>query len=146
MTTNSARPAKFLSFLNSLIHLSLVFPMGKSGCQSTAAEQCWKRNHIGDCYKDVSQVIMTLFYSPTTWKSLASNLLVEVLLYVHRNRRLIRDGSSGRPPRFSHSSWALSIKLASTVSLLIPLSLSNSKSLPLVVYTELCAIRNSADQ
>ena len=30
---------------------------------------------------------------------------VEVLLYVHRNRRLItiRDGSPGRPPRLSHS-------------------------------------------
>ena len=28
-------------------------------------------------------------------------------LYVHRNRRLIRDGSPGRPPRLSHSSWAL---------------------------------------
>ena len=27
-----------------------------------------------------------------------------MLLYVHRNRRLIRDGSSGRPPRLSHSS------------------------------------------
>ena len=31
----------------------------------------------------------------------------EVLLYVHRNRRFIRDGSLGRPPRLSHSSWAL---------------------------------------
>ena len=30
-----------------------------------------------------------------------------VLLYVHRNRRLIRDGSPGRPPRPSHSSRAL---------------------------------------
>ena len=30
-----------------------------------------------------------------------------VVLYVHRNRRLIRDGSPGRPPRFSHSSWTL---------------------------------------
>ena len=30
----------------------------------------------------------------------------EVLLYVHRNRRLIRDGSPGRPPPLSHSSWA----------------------------------------
>ena len=29
------------------------------------------------------------------------------LLYVHRNRRFIRDGSPGRPPRLSHSSWAL---------------------------------------
>ena len=31
-------------------------------------------------------------------------VVVEVLLYVHRNRRLIRDGSPGRPPRPSHSS------------------------------------------
>ena len=30
--------------------------------------------------------------------------LVEVLLYVHRNRRLIRDGSPGRPPGLSHNS------------------------------------------
>ena len=33
--------------------------------------------------------------------------MVEELLYVHRNRRLIRDGSPGRPPGLSHSSWAL---------------------------------------
>ena len=32
---------------------------------------------------------------------------VEVLLYVHRNRGFIRDGSPERPPRLSHSSWAL---------------------------------------
>ena len=31
--------------------------------------------------------------------------LVEALLYVHRNRRCIRDGSPGRPPRLSHTSW-----------------------------------------
>ena len=30
-----------------------------------------------------------------------------MFLYVHRNRRLIRDGSTGRPPPLSHSSWAL---------------------------------------
>ena len=30
-----------------------------------------------------------------------------MFLYVHRNRRLIRDRSPGRPPRLSHSSWAL---------------------------------------
>ena len=30
-----------------------------------------------------------------------------MLLYVHRNRRLNRDGSPGRPPRLPHSSWAL---------------------------------------
>ena len=34
-------------------------------------------------------------------------LIVEVLLYDRRNRRLIRGGSPGRPPRLSHSSWAL---------------------------------------
>ena len=28
----------------------------------------------------------------------------DVLLYVHRNRRLIRDGSPGRPHRLLHSS------------------------------------------
>ena len=33
--------------------------------------------------------------------------LVEVLLYVHWNHRFIRDRSPGRPPRLSHSSWAL---------------------------------------
>ena len=33
--------------------------------------------------------------------------LVEVLLYVHRNRRFIRDGCPWRPPRLSHSSWPL---------------------------------------
>ena len=27
--------------------------------------------------------------------------MVEVLLYVHRNRRFIRDGSPGRPPRLT---------------------------------------------
>ena len=33
-----------------------------------------------------------------------TSMMVEVLLYVHRNCRLIRDGSPGRPPRLSHSS------------------------------------------
>ena len=40
-------------------------------------------------------------------KLLKAELMVEVLLYVHRNRRFIRDGSSGRPPRLSHRSWTL---------------------------------------
>ena len=31
-------------------------------------------------------------------------VVVGVLLYVHRNYRLIRDGSPGRPARLSHSS------------------------------------------
>ena len=33
----------------------------------------------------------------------ASSTHAEVLFYVHRNRRFIRDGSPGRPPRLSHS-------------------------------------------
>ena len=33
-----------------------------------------------------------------------TRLIVEVLLYVHRNHRLIRDGNPGRPPQLSHSS------------------------------------------
>ena len=33
--------------------------------------------------------------------------MVEVLLYIHRNHRLIRDGRPGRPPQLSHSSGAL---------------------------------------
>ena len=40
---------------------------------------------------------------------------VEVLLYVHRNRRFIRDGSPGRPPRLSHRSRALSGVLLSSL-------------------------------
>ena len=41
------------------------------------------------------------------------SLLVEMLPYVHRNRRLNRDGSLGRPPRLSHSFWALPLSLLS---------------------------------
>ena len=33
-----------------------------------------------------------------------------VLLSIHTNRRFIRDGSPGRPPRLSHSSWTLKVK------------------------------------
>ena len=37
--------------------------------------------------------------TPLLWGSISDVLtVVEVLLYVHRNRRLIRDGSPGRPP------------------------------------------------
>ena len=32
----------------------------------------------------------------------------DMLLYIHRNHRLIRDRSPGRPPQLSHSSWAQS--------------------------------------
>ena len=39
------------------------------------------------------------------------HVVVEVLPYVHRNRRFIRDGSPGRPPRLSHISWALNMEV-----------------------------------
>ena len=46
--------------------------------------------------------------SNSPWGDPSNNsFVVEVLLYVHRNRRFIRVGSPGRPPRLSHSSWAL---------------------------------------
>ena len=35
------------------------------------------------------------------------HVVFEVLLYVHRNRRFITEGSPGRPPRLSHGSRAL---------------------------------------
>ena len=40
---------------------------------------------------------------------ICSVVVVEVLLYIQRNRRLIRDGNPGRPPRLSSSSWALRV-------------------------------------
>ena len=43
-----------------------------------------------------------------------------MLLYVHRNRRFIRDGSPGRPPRLSHSSWALGGSTKYGVDLFLP--------------------------
>ena len=39
-------------------------------------------------------------------------LLLEVLLYVHKNCRFIRDGSPGCPPQLSHSSWAVCLTWA----------------------------------
>ena len=39
----------------------------------------------------------------TAGRSFMEKVVVEVMLYVHRNRRLIKDGSPGRPPRLSHS-------------------------------------------
>ena len=57
---------------------------------------------------------MTIFYYPATQAPIhclqnVTRWLLEVLLYVHRNHRFIRDGSPGRPPWLSHSSWALHI-------------------------------------
>ena len=53
-------------------------------------------------------------------------VLVKVLLYVRRNRRLIRDGGLGRPPRLSHSSWALVGIVTCEVLRQLPCCLSRS--------------------
>ena len=47
---------------------------------------------------------------------------------VHRNRRLIRDGSPGRLPRLSHSSWALSLAEAATSILFVGTKLNRCLS------------------
>jgi len=53
-----------------------------------------------------------------------------------QNRRLIRDGSPGRPPRLSHSSWALMIPtLCLCLSLSLSLCLSVCLSVCLSPYT-----------
>ena len=52
------------------------------------------------CHKALSEIWPT--QHTVQW------VVVEVLLYIHRNCRFIRDGSPGRPPQLSHGSRALS--------------------------------------
>ena len=65
------------------------------------------------CFTSTETIRTIMDGVPRTATSTFTQLLssgpsnVEVLLYVHRNRRFITDGSPGRPPRHSHSSWAL---------------------------------------
>ena len=47
--------------------------------------------------------VVVCFGSPMHWPVVVV-VVVEVLLYVHRNRRLIRDGSRGWSLRLSHNS------------------------------------------
>ena len=51
-----------------------------------------------------SKAMLPVYFSCTVFDATEDVVVVEVLLCVHRNRRLIRDGSPGRPPRLSHSS------------------------------------------
>ena len=121
--------------------------------------------YFGQCFCCVLQSVsmLMLFVSGKTgcWMNYQSSvtfpgqsdLMVEVLLYVHRNRRLIRDRSPGRPPRLSHSSWALytmiwlkccftsteSVGLLGTGCPGCPPSLSHS-SWPLIIFNVCKAI------
>ena len=53
-------------------------------------------------FRSLFQTFFSFLFSPVCLTG--CRRLVEVLLYVHGNRRFIRDGSPGRPPGFSHSS------------------------------------------
>ena len=70
---------------------------------------CWReRTAEAGNRTDVVRLPVCRFTArPNRFTRNTCSLVVEVLLYVHRNRRLIMDGSPGRPPRLSHSSWTL---------------------------------------
>ena len=87
---NMVRPLR--SFCNSIINCSRTkqsFTRGLISGESVAED-------MHACTRSVSS-------SPEHGHHRVA-VVVEVLLYVHRNRRFIRDGSPGRPPRLSHSS------------------------------------------
>ena len=75
--------------------------------------------HVGVTVRDSGLRCCVCVMSSDRWLTplcvawtLKVKMLVEVLLYVHGNRRLIRDGSPGRPPRLSHSARALGSPIA----------------------------------
>ena len=80
-----------------------ALPLGQTGSLLLLVECCFTSTEtvglLGTGAQDVHLHFHTapeLWFCPWWWWS--------VLLDVHRNRRLIRDGSPGRPPRLSHSS------------------------------------------
>ena len=85
--------------------LLTVYPLSAYGlpavCSWSACLQCVSSTHelVRLPFK-----ILPSFAGGPDWASLPGHVVVEVLLYVHRNRRFIRDGSPGRPPRHSHNS------------------------------------------
>ena len=73
------------------------------------------KNDNGRLFREFARLLASLHAVSETYVTLSlvkvmdlyiyiCRAMAEVLLYVHRNRRLIRDGSPGRPPRLSHSS------------------------------------------
>ena len=70
---------------------------------------CNKQTGSADSLIDYSAAACQSYRHPLCWLFgfvllwLLSLLLVEVLLYLHRNCRLIRDGSPGRPPSDFHT-------------------------------------------
>ena len=92
----------------SIEHCSLC-PLFLAGMNSIGIEFCrhpWRWRSRGN-----HGLKLTLQSQPVSPLH-SSCSLVEVLLYVHRNRRLIRAGSPGRPPRLTFTqmmmmSWCL---------------------------------------
>ena len=60
--------------------------------------------HISDLF--AAQAVL-VYHGVRSVQFKMVSMLVEVLFYVHRNPKFIRDGSPGCPPRLSHSSRAL---------------------------------------
>ena len=75
---------------------------------STKTSRSWERLSIKTIHLARLREPSTI--SLSAWL-LGSLLLLRDHRNVHRNRRLIRDGSPGRPPPLSHSSWVLSSSL-----------------------------------
>ena len=70
---------------------------GKAACCITSIET------VGLSGTEAQDGHLDFHTAPELWQG----KLDEVLFCVHKNHRFIRDGSPGRPPRISHSSWAL---------------------------------------
>ena len=61
----------------------------------------------GPMFSSVQAAALTFQPDFNVWCHHHLEVDIEVLLYIHRNQRLIRDRSPGWPPRLSHSSRAL---------------------------------------
>ena len=85
-----------LGILGTNCELSLPIPLDPNKPHCLCGREASRRK---------KKMIQDVQSTPALW----AGLVGWVLLYVHRNHRLIRDGGRGRPPRLSHSSWALMV-------------------------------------
>ena len=131
---NQKKKAMNLKWLNRQKALRVIFCNNKIErffqVQKDIAGQVWKPRVYRSCNCNIATmfILFTCFTSTETVGLLGTEaqdghldfhtapelshtpvdfVVVEVLLYVHRNCRCIKDGSPGRPPRLSHSSRAL---------------------------------------
>ena len=97
--------------LDLLFHVTWTIPAANA-VTSTVTWQwlcCWQVHILSNFmrYTGLHRLLLCQIHQCTPNTKIAKKLVGWVLLYVHRNRRLIRDGSPGRPPWLSHSSWYL---------------------------------------